>query len=155
MLLLQAAKECAVGSVELDQSTDERLQLLAHAWRMSKADAVSRVLSEWMAIGSEPGAVRQSGDRRHEAAQGATSDGHVDVYLEYDGVRSEGLFDPATEALRIVEGPLAGSFYKSPTGAAVAVVQHVNPSVNPSRNGWSTWRVTETGEFLQSIRGQR
>lgn len=154
MLLPHRSRERVMGSVELDQSTDERLQILAQAWRVSKADAVSRVFSEWMAIGSKPSAGPQPEHRRHEVAPGTTSDGHVDVYLEYEGVRSQGLFDPSTEALRITEGPLAGKFYKSPTGAAVAVVQHVNPSVNPNRNGWSTWRVTESGEFLQSIRGR-
>ena len=35
---------------------------------------------------------------------------------------------------------------------AIEVVRSINPDVNPNRNGWYVWTVTDTGQPLQSLR---
>jgi hypothetical protein len=32
------------------------------------------------------------------------------------------------------------------------VVKHYKPGVDPNRNGWGFWTVSETGEWLQALR---
>ena len=58
--------------------------------------------------------------------------------------------------MEIVDGPLKRKSFKTPTGAARAVVRHYHPSVNDNRNGWrGFWQVDNGGGprvWLQSIR---
>lgn len=75
----------------------------------------------------------------------------VEVHATYEGQRITGRYDTSTRGLTVTSGPARG-LYGSPSGAAVAVVKGINPHVNPSRNGWSFWTVSATGEILQSIR---
>jgi hypothetical protein len=94
--------------------------------------------------GPRPG--RVSSERR--AGDGS----RVAIHGDYEGRRTKAWFSPSTQRVEIAEGPLAGASYKSPSGAARAVVAHGNPEVNPSRNGWAFWTVTATGAPLQSLR---
>ena len=96
-------------------------------------------------------------ERSRPAAVGALSPGvapaaGVAVHAVYDGQRTAGVYDQATHRVTISEGPLAGTSYKSPSGAAIAVVTNCRPDVNPNRNGWSFWTVTTTGRLLQTLR---
>ncbi|MDW6059948.1 hypothetical protein SAZ11_20510 [Streptomyces sp. FXJ1.4098] len=77
--------------------------------------------------------------------------GMVAVHARYAGHKVPGEYDPASEALVIPSGPAQGR-YKSPSGAATAVLQAYNPDVAPHRNGWSFWIVDATGARLQSLR---
>lgn len=76
------------------------------------------------------------------------------IYADYEGNRTRArYFTPAR--VEITDGPLKGRSFRSPTGAARAVVRHYNPSVNDNRNGWSFWRIDNGGDpraWLQSIR---
>jgi hypothetical protein len=56
--------------------------------------------------------------------------------------------------VEILDGPLAGKSFKTPTGAARAVVHRYNPDVNDNRNGWLFWWLEQDGPrvWLQSIR---
>lgn len=78
----------------------------------------------------------------------------VPIYADYEGHRTRALyFEPAR--VEIVDGPLKGKSFKTPTGAARAVVRHYNPSVNDNRNGWSFWQIDNGGGprvWLQSVR---
>lgn len=61
----------------------------------------------------------------------------------------------APARVEIVDGPLMGTSFKTPTGAARAVVRHYNASVNDNRNGWGFWQIDNGGGprvWLQSIR---
>jgi hypothetical protein len=82
------------------------------------------------------------------------ADHGVAIYADYEGHRVRArYFEPAR--VEIIDGPLAGQSFKTPTGAARAVVRHYNPSINDNRNGWAFWQIdTETGtrRSLQSIR---
>jgi hypothetical protein len=80
----------------------------------------------------------------------------VAIYADYEGHRVHArYFEPAR--VEIVDGPLTGQSFKTPTGAAGAVVRHYNPSVNDNRNGWGFWQIDNgTGNrvWLKSIRPQ-
>ncbi|GAA4197627.1 hypothetical protein [Microbispora amethystogenes] len=77
----------------------------------------------------------------------------VAVYVDYEGHRTQGIYDRATTRIDIISGPLAGRSFKTPTGAARAVVAHYKPGVSPNRNGWAFWMLDDgSGRFLQSIR---
>ena len=84
------------------------------------------------------------------------ADHGVTIYADYEGHRVRArYFEPAR--VEVVDGPLAGQSFKSPTGAARAVVRHYNPGVNDNRNGWTFWQIDdESGKrtSLQSIRPQ-
>ncbi|MEU5361901.1 DUF262 domain-containing protein [Streptomyces sp. NPDC005925] len=75
----------------------------------------------------------------------------VEIHAVYEGRRADAYYDPSSRTVTIPSGPGRGA-YDSPSGAAVALVQALNPHVNPNRNGWSFWTVTATGKLLQSIR---
>jgi len=78
----------------------------------------------------------------------------VPIYADYEGHRTRAVyFAPAR--VEIVDGPLKGKSFRTPTGAARAVVRHYNPSVNDNRNGWGFWQIDNGGGprvWLQSIR---
>jgi hypothetical protein len=77
----------------------------------------------------------------------------VGVYADYDGHRTHGEYDYTTTRIDITSGPLVGQSFKTPTGAARAVVAHYRPGVSPNRNGWSFWVLDDgSGRSLQSIR---
>lgn len=78
----------------------------------------------------------------------------VAIHANYEGQRTRARFlEPAR--VEILDGPLRGQSFKSPTGAARAVIRLYNPKVNDNRNGWTFWVIDEgdeKGNFLQSIR---
>ncbi|MEU0104244.1 hypothetical protein ABZ313_02605 [Streptomyces sp. NPDC006251] len=79
------------------------------------------------------------------------SDG-VRVHAVYRGERIQGLFHTATRSLTVTRGPLAGQSFLSPSAAAMAVIQDLNPDRSPNTNGWLFWRVTSSGAELKSLR---
>ena len=128
-------------TIDLHPRDFRRLALLGRAWNVDVSGAVSRLLDEF-----EAGA---------PSATTPASEEQVPVHAVYADQRVEGLFDRRTRRLRITSGPLADRTYRSPSGAAVAVVGMHNRSVSPNRNGWSFWLINETGELLQTLRGAR
>ncbi|HEX8001785.1 MAG TPA: hypothetical protein VF519_03730 [Mycobacteriales bacterium] len=76
----------------------------------------------------------------------------VAVYAQYAEHRVEGLYLPATRRLTVTSGPVAGTRYKTPSGAARAVVAAFNPSRASTTNGWRFWRVVDTDERLEVLR---
>ncbi|MEW2620775.1 hypothetical protein [Streptomyces sp. NPDC048106] len=124
--------------VSVDDATFAQIMLLARAWEVPPGEAVRRLIEHFQ----QPApAVRA----------GSGGEGDVAVHALYGGERIEGAYDPASGALTITGGPAAGH-YRTPSGAASAVLQAVNPHVKPNRNGWSFWTVTETGKLLQTLR---
>lgn len=85
------------------------------------------------------------------AVQELRTEQGVEIHAIYEGRRTSAYYDPSSRTVTIPSGPGRGE-YESPSGAAVAVVQALNPRVNPNRNGWSFWTVTATGQLLQTIR---
>ena len=130
-------------TVQVLKSTREQIALLAMAWDISEAQVIDRLLATFKASG------------RAVEGEPSASPSAVPVHAVYEGHRIEGVFDRETGTLTISSGPLAGTSYKSPSGAAVDVVHVINPKVHPNRNGWSFWTVTATGATLQTLRRPR
>lgn len=127
-------------SIELSPATAARLRLLASAWETTDEGAVVRLID------------RLTDEANRQTASPAVDDREIAVHAIYDGIRADGVYDRVTRTLTVTSGPGAGVTYRKPSGAAVAVVQAVNPSVNPNRNGWTFWTVSESGVNLQQIR---
>jgi hypothetical protein len=128
-------------TISLTAGTAERLRLLSRAWSVTEDDAVSRLLDEFTGGQDEP---------TTKALNRAVS-----VHAIYEGERILGRFQPESGKVEIDSAPCAGRSFRTPSGAAIAVVQAMNPRVNPNRNGWSFWIVTDTGKTLQSLRSKR
>jgi hypothetical protein len=111
-----------VPAIGVHDDVFEKLRLLARAWDISEPEVVARLL-----VG-------------------------IPIHAIYEGVRIGALFDPVTSSVTITSGPCAGQTFKSPSGAAVALVGALNPAVKPNRSGWSFWWISETGEMLQVLR---
>ena len=77
------------------------------------------------------------------------------IYADYAGHRTRALFF-APARVEIIDGPLEGTSYKTPTGAARAVVRQYNSKVNDNRNGWGFWQLDRPGPrtWLQAVRPQ-
>ncbi|MFE1169124.1 hypothetical protein [Nocardiopsis sp. NPDC058789] len=130
--------------VEVSQDSDHQLALLARWEGCSKGEIIARLLTrlsvEESSLGSAKAGVK------------------VPVYANYKKQRVEGWFDPATHMLGIVSPPWDGQVFDDPSPAAGAVVERANSllplekRVSISRNGWIFWRLTATGEQIQSLR---
>lgn len=77
----------------------------------------------------------------------------VNIYANYKGTRTDALFFPETRAVRIESGPLGGREYRTPSGAANALVAMRTPGVSPTTNGWAFWVIDDgTGRKLGSLK---
>ncbi|MFH8839373.1 hypothetical protein [Streptomyces sp. NPDC017868] len=118
-----------------------KVTLLKRAWGVDEGGVLHRLLEHF-----------ESGTGGATASAPVAATGTVAVYARYDGNRIDGEYDPASQSVTILSGPAEGR-YKSPSGAATAVLQAYNPGVAPHRNGWSFWVVDSSGARLQSLRG--
>jgi hypothetical protein len=57
-----------------------------------------------------------------------------------------------TGGLTVTSAPLSGTWFRSPSGAAKAVVAALKPGVTPNPSGYDFWFVAGTGKTLASIR---
>ncbi|PRY02037.1 hypothetical protein [Allonocardiopsis opalescens] len=129
-------------TIEVDEQTYRSLEFAA---RMSGCTA-GEVVARLVASASMPSA------KTEEMEHPETASG-LPVYADYEGHRTQGRYDPSTSRIDITSGPLTGQSFKSPTGAARAVVTHYKPDVNPNRNGWTFWVLADgSGKLLQSTR---
>lgn len=130
-----------MGSIHLPESVHDQIRLLASVWNIAEPAVVERLLDDLKT--------------KREPAGEAPQPRRLAVYGVYGGQRIEGTFDPTTEHMKIISGPMAGREFRSPSGAARAVVIETNPTVHPNCNGWDFWTVAATGRTLQSVRTQR
>jgi hypothetical protein len=131
------------ATVEVDDQTHGSLEFAARMTNMTPGQLVARLVSE-ASLPSPPAA----------GAMTPTTDGRmVAVYVDYEGHRTHASYDPATTRIDISSGPLGGRSFKTPTGAARAVVAQYKPSVSPNRNGWEFWFLDDgSGRRLKAIR---
>jgi hypothetical protein len=129
----------SMATIEVDEDTKRTVAFAARMANLSE-EAIIRRLIATSALASSENARPSSRD--------------VAVYADYEGHRVHARFvEPAR--VEIIDGPLAGQSFKTPTGAARAVVRHYNPDINDNRNGWTFWQLdTDSGarRSLQSIR---
>jgi len=131
------------ATIEVDDHTYRSLELAARMSNSTAGEVVARLVDQ----ASMPESIAKD---TSDASSG------LKVYADYGGHRTHGTYDWVTTRIDITSGPLAGRSFKSPTGAARAVVAHFKPEVSPNRNGWSFWNVDDgSGKFLQSIRRGR
>jgi len=127
-------------AIKVDERTYRSLEFAARMANTTVGQVVARLVDQ----ASMP-----------EPATAETSEGSsgIKVFADYGGHRTHGTFDLTTTRIDITSGQLAGRSFKTPTGAARAVVANYNPGVSPSRNGWSFWNLDDgSGRSLQSIR---
>jgi hypothetical protein len=126
--------------IEVDQQTDDYLALAARVAGISKGQVVAQLV---VLAKSEPPAdsPRRPGGERA-----------VTIHADYEGHRTIARYIRGLGRIEIEDGPLAGESFKTPSEAAVRVVRKYNPEINPNRNGWTFWVITETGAPLQTIR---
>ncbi|WP_329103976.1 hypothetical protein OG792_28350 [Micromonospora sp. NBC_01699] len=128
--------------IEIDSRTFRELTLIAKAAGLTHGQAVAFLIEEFHRA-SSPAQVSQG-----------VPDG-IPVHATYQGQRVEGVFDTATGGLTVTSAPLPGKWFRSPSGAAKAVVAALKPDVTPNRSGYDFWFVNSTGKTLASIRSGR
>src|SRR5258708_4849897 len=102
--------------VTVGHTTHRGIVLLSRAWSISEDQVVARLLEAFQGGGQSAPPVH-----RHD-------DG-IRVHARYAGVFVEGIYRPKSGSLEIVDGPAAGQSFKALSGAAIAVVQALNPRV--------------------------
>ncbi|MFH9964883.1 hypothetical protein ACH4PR_26395 [Streptomyces mirabilis] len=122
-------------AIALDVETHREITLLARAWGTTPAHAVRQLI-----------------DHFNTPAPGTVPD-QIPVYAIYAQVRIDGTFSLATASLTIPGGPGRGH-RKSPSGASAAVLRALRPDIAPIRSGWSFWKISTTGERLDTLRPQ-
>lgn len=128
-------------TVALDRSTYDAIDLAARITGMSHSQVVARLVKQ-----------SKAAPAMAEAAPGADHQA-IDIYADYEGHRTTALFHQLTNRVDLIDGPLAGQSFKSPSSAARSVVSHYKPGVSPQRNGWTFWILRDGSDrFLQSIR---
>jgi negative regulator of replication initiation len=134
--------------VEVPDETYERLDFAARVFGVSPGDVVVRLVHAM--------------DRPDTPADSAAVDGttasqdEVKVHVVYQGRRVSGVFQRSTKQVRVTSDLLAGRSYPSPSAAAIAVVESINPGrTHPNTNGRTFWIIDDTGKALRSIMGQR
>lgn len=128
-------------TIDVDQATFNAIDLAARLTSMSHSEVLARLVSQ-----------SQASPTTSDGASEDDANG-VAIYADYVGRRTKATFNRLTHRIDIIDGPLAGTSYKSPSSAARAVVGHYKPGVSPHRNGWSFWMLDDgTARFVQSIR---
>lgn len=129
-------------TIEIDDLTYRSLEFAALMANSTASEMVARLVEQASVPQPTPGP-DSTGATRNEVA----------IFADYEGHRTQALYDPDTTRIDITGGPLRGTSHKTPTGAARAVVAHYKPKINPNRNGWSFWTLDDgSGRLLQSIR---
>ncbi|MFJ2776251.1 MULTISPECIES: hypothetical protein [unclassified Kitasatospora] len=129
--------------VEIDIQTARALEFAARMAGVTPGQVVARLVADasLAAPAARQNAPVPPGDKR------------VAVHATYEGFLTKALFDPETSRVDITSGPLDGTSHKTPSSAARAIVQHYNPDVSGSRNGWSFFTLSDGSKRpLQSIR---
>lgn len=127
-------------AIEVDEQTYRSIEFAARMGSSTAGEVIARL-------------VRSASAPVVTSEEGAEGESKVGVYVDYEGHRTRGNYDRDTKRIDITSGPLAGQSFKTPTGAARAVVAYYKPDVNPNRNGWSFWLLADgSGGLLQTIR---
>ncbi|MEV0127359.1 hypothetical protein AB0H83_02675 [Dactylosporangium sp. NPDC050688] len=126
-----------MATIEVDGETKRTVSFAARMAGVTEGEIVRRLVAGSVAREQEP----------------AGAPAGTPIYADYAGHRTRALYFAPTR-VEIIDGPLKGTSYKSPTGAARAVVRHYNAKVNDNRNGWGFWQLDQEGPrtWLQAIR---
>jgi hypothetical protein len=128
-----------MATVDVDDETDRYLEFASRVAQISKGEVVARLVAA---------------DKRPAVGEPASPALGVPVHADYAGYRTRARYVPGPARIEIIDGPLAGRTFTSPTAAARAVVSHYRPTVSAHRNGWNFWTVTASQIPLQNLRYQ-
>jgi hypothetical protein len=131
-----------VETIQVDSRTFRELSLIAKTGGLTHGQAVAFLIEQFHRT-----------SRSADATQAPPTG--IPVYSTYQGQRVEGVFDATTGGLTVTSPPLPGKWFRSPSGAAKAVVANLKPGVTPNRSGYDFWFVTSTGKTLASVRSGR
>ncbi len=126
-------------SVELDDQTHLAVEFAAKMAGTTAGGIIARLVTE---AGMQPPTA--------PAAPAASAAVTVTVYADYAGHRTHGIYDPVTTRIEISAGPLGGRSFKSPSGAAGALIKYYKPQVSNHRDGLRLWRL-EDGRRLGEV----
>jgi hypothetical protein len=129
-----------VPTIELDDRTAELVRFAARLFGVSESEVVAR-------------AVREFAASRDETVKPPNPFAPIAIYGEYEGRRFDAEFLPATGRVTVLTEPLEGQRFRSPSGAARAVVALLNPGRSATQtNGWRFWRLAESDARLEVVR---
>ena len=124
--------------IDVDDETFARIRLAARVAGLTEADVVARAIEAYVRLDAGPPVDRWQ---------------PVPVYGVYRGRRVEGMFTPATQRLVVTSDPLPGKGFKSPSGAARAVIGALNPERGAaSVSGWTFWRLVSSDDRIEIFR---
>ncbi|HEU0130974.1 MAG TPA: hypothetical protein VFQ85_08295 [Mycobacteriales bacterium] len=124
-------------TIVVDQATALAVRFAARLHGITDSQVVIRAVAQIGARGSGPA-------HRWEP---------VPVFCEYAGVRVDGTYLPATRRLVVNPGESTERSFRSPSGAARAVVEMLNPRRSHTQtNGWHFWRIADSGARLDTVR---
>lgn len=132
-------------AIPVDPSTYSQITLLARAWDITLDQAVQRLVEHLRHPALQHPATSDETPTRDAATD------HVPVHAIYERTRITGRYYPHTRTLEVTSGPVTGLF-KSPSGAAMAVVKALRPDLTGSRSGWDFWRTDASGQRLRTLR---
>jgi len=128
-----------VASIEVDEGSKRAVALAAKMAKVTEGEIVRRLIAD------------SPLEEKAEGQPGPANTG-VPIYADYGGHRTRALYF-APGRVEITDGPLRSRSFKSPSGAARAVVRQYHPGVDDNRNGWRFWLLDNgSGRQLQSIR---
>jgi hypothetical protein len=133
-----------VPLIEVDQQTDDYLALAARVAGISKGQVVAHLIALARSESAEMDAPSPSRE-----PPGLRT---VAIHADYDGHRTNATFVRGLGRIEIIDGPLAGRSFKTPSEAAKEIVTTYNPNVSANRNGWTFWVISEKNAPLQTIR---
>lgn len=127
-------------TIELDEQTAALVRFAARMAGLTDSEVVAR------AVRSYAGQPAELPPRRDPWQP-------IALYGEYEGTRVEATYVPATRRVTVTSEPIAGEEFRSPSGAARAVIAALNPARTASQsNGWRFWHIAETHQRLEVLR---
>lgn len=142
------SKRSEMTAIEVDQETATVLSSMARALGIPVGQLVRRLVG--LSSPTTVSATSMPNTSRRESAHAASlTPGHVKVFALYRNQRISGRFEPSTGLTWIDDGRLQGKRYSSPSAAANAVVEDLNPDRRfPNTNGRMFWRVEDSEKPL-------
>jgi hypothetical protein len=147
---LELSQRSSVPTIEVNDETYQQLAFAARVFGVDIAEVVARLMVN-MAEATDA-----SETKPETGEQVVPGEEEVRVHAVYQSRRVTGVFQRSTNQLRVTSEPLANRLFSSPSAAAVAVVEKLNPGREfPHTNGRTFWIVDNTGRTLRSIIGRR